>query len=152
MTRLHLQGQETLPGAPALLTALLSDPEALARCVPGVRRTEELGPQQAKLWVNVVWQGREAVIPLELQVTGHDPPALRLSGQGLGHRATLGFSVRLGNSDGPHTHCEWKAEGQVTGPATLLSRRAIQAGAEQLIRRTIRNLRSELEQRAGLLA
>jgi carbon monoxide dehydrogenase subunit G len=144
---MKLAGQYILPAPPAKVWALLTDPERLAKLLPGCERLEPDGPDRFKAAVKfgtAAISGKYAGI---LEFAEKKPPKsmrMKLSGKGLSGFVDGAGQVEL-SEKGHQTELRYTGEAQVGGMIASVGQRMIEAAAKKIVDRFFAAAAEELK-------
>ncbi|MCY3836996.1 MAG: carbon monoxide dehydrogenase subunit G [Anaerolineaceae bacterium] len=158
---MQLNGQHEFNAAPPVVWAVLHDPEAIARALPGVQLLEAIEGEanafraQARLQVAAIGGSYRG----ELRLSELDRPRsyrMKVQGEGQNSRFHGDVSVQLSEmaavsqtagSQTAGTRLEWQADAQVSGLLARVGQRLIKATAQMMSKRFFAALGEELPQR-----
>ncbi|WP_353171144.1 xanthine dehydrogenase family protein molybdopterin-binding subunit [Paracandidimonas soli] len=128
---LSASGEVKLVAPPEAVFAVLLDPEALARVIPGCHKLQEIGPHRYRADVTVGVGMVKARYSAEVTLSELDPPnSLRLSGKGLSSMGAASGSgmVKLDAEDGG-TRLRYDYEAEVSGKVAAVGGRMLEGAA-----------------------
>jgi carbon monoxide dehydrogenase subunit G len=132
---MKLSGQYTLPAPPAKVWALLTDPDRLAKLLPGCERLDPDGPDRFKAAVKFGIAAISGKYAGSLEFFEKKPPRsmrMRLSGKGL-----PGFVDGMGQVElaqkGGQTELRYTGEAQVGGMIAAVGQRMIEGAARKIV-------------------
>ena len=132
---MKLSGQYTLPAPPAKVWALLTDPDRLAKLLPGCERLDPDGPDRFKAAVKFGIAAISGKYAGTLAFSEKKPPRsmrMRLSGKGL-----PGFVDGMGHVEleekGGQTELRYTGEAQVGGMIAAVGQRMIEGAARKIV-------------------
>lgn len=153
--KLSYSGQEQVRASPAVVWAFVQDPERVARCLPDVQEVIVHDARHMDVTVRVGVGLIRGTFRLSAEVQSGEPDNrvdVRVRGGGLGNALDLTASATvMDNGDGTST-LNWTGATHLRGPVARASARLLETHVQHLIRRTLQNLRREVETSAGLLA
>jgi 2-furoyl-CoA dehydrogenase large subunit len=144
---LSAQGEVRLPAAPADVYAVLMDPAALARVIPGCSALVPEGEHRYRADVTVGVGMIKARYAAQVSLTDlHPPHSLRLSGTGISSAGTAkGSGVVTLEPDGSGTRLRYDYEAEVSGKVAAVGSRMLE-GAARIV---LRQLFDQLGRQAG---
>jgi carbon monoxide dehydrogenase subunit G len=132
---MKLAGQYILPAPPAQVWALLTDPERLAKLLPGCERLDPDGPDRFKAAVKFGIAAISGKYTGTLEFAEKKPPKsmrMKLSGKGL-----PGFVDGVGHVElaekGGQTELRYTGEAQVGGMIAAVGQRMIEGAAKKIV-------------------
>ena len=128
---LSASGEVRLAAPPEAVFAVLLDPEALARVIPGCHKLQEIGAHRYRADVTVGVGMVKARYSAEVTLSELDPPnSLRLSGKGLSSMGAASGSgmVKLDAEDGG-TRLRYDYEAEVSGKVAAVGGRMLEGAA-----------------------
>ena len=132
---MKLSGQYTLPGPPAKVWALLTDPDHLAKLLPGCERLDPDGPDRFKTAVKFGIAAISGKYTGTLEFFEKKPPGsmrMRLSGKGLSGFVDGTGHVELAEKGG-QTELRYTGEAQVGGMIAAVGQRMIEGAARKIV-------------------
>jgi 2-furoyl-CoA dehydrogenase large subunit len=144
---LSAQGEVRLPAAPADVYAVLMDPAALAKVIPGCSALIPAGEHRYRADVTVGVGIIKARYAAQVSLTDlHPPHSLRLSGTGISSAGTAkGSGVVTLEPDGSGTRLRYDYEAEVSGKVAAVGSRMLE-GAARIV---LRQLFDQLGRQAG---
>ncbi|GAA4333224.1 molybdopterin-dependent oxidoreductase [Pigmentiphaga soli] len=139
---LTAQGEILLPAPPEAIFAVLLDPAALARVVPGCNALEETGPNRYRADVTVGVGMIKARYAAEIALSELDPPRrLRLAGSGLSSMgAARGSGLVTLEPAGGGTLLRYDYEAEVSGKVAAVGGRMLEGAARIILRQLFEQL------------
>jgi carbon monoxide dehydrogenase subunit G len=144
---MKLAGQYILPAPPAKVWALLTDPERLAKLLPGCERLEPDGPDRFKAAVKFGIAAISGKYAGTLEFAEKKPPKsmrMKLSGKGLSGFVDGAGQVEL-SEKGHQTELRYTGEAQVGGMIASVGQRMIEAAAKKIVDRFFAAAAEELK-------
>jgi uncharacterized protein len=144
---MKLAGQYILPAPPAKVWALLTDPERLAKLLPGCERLEPDGPDRFKAAVKFGIAAISGKYAGTLEFAEKKPPKsmrMKLSGKGLSGFVDGAGQVEL-SEKGNQTELRYTGEAQVGGMIASVGQRMIEAAAKKIVDRFFAAAAEELK-------
>jgi 2-furoyl-CoA dehydrogenase large subunit len=139
---LAMSGTVELPATPEQVYAVLLDPAALAKVIPGCHALEQVGPNHYRADVTIGIGLVKARYAAEIQLSDLDPPhALSLGGKGespLGSAEGAG-RIRLGPS-GSGTRLSYDYSAAVSGKVAAVGGRMLEGAAKIVLRQLFEQL------------
>ena len=132
---MKLSGQYILPAPPAKVWALLTDPNRLAKLLPGCERLDPDGPDRFKAAVKfgiAAISGKYAGI---LEFAEKNPPKsmrMKISGKGIPGFVDGTGHVELAEKDG-QTELRYTGDAQVGGMIAAVGQRMIEGAAKKIV-------------------
>ncbi|OZI67252.1 xanthine dehydrogenase family protein molybdopterin-binding subunit [Bordetella genomosp. 11] len=144
---LSAQGEVRLDAPPDKVFAVLLDPQALARVIPGCNALTPIGEHRYRADVTVGVGMIKARYAAEVALSELDPPrSLRLAGTGLSSVGTAqGSGLVTLHAEGAGTRLTYDYEAQVSGKVAAVGSRMLEGAA----RVVLRQLFEQLGQQAG---
>jgi carbon monoxide dehydrogenase subunit G len=132
---MKLAGQYLLPASPAKVWALLTDPNRLAKLLPGCERLDPDGPDRFKAAVNFGIAAISGKYAGTIEFAEKNPPnsmRMKLSGKGI-----PGFVDGVGHIEltekGGQTELRYTGEAQVGGMIASVGQRMIEGAARKIV-------------------
>ena len=132
---MKLAGQYILPASPAKVWALLTDPNRLAKLLPGCERLDSDGPDRFKAAVKFGIAAISGKYAGTIEFAEKNPPnsmRMRLSGKGI-----PGFVDGVGHIEltekGGQTELRYTGEAQVGGMIASVGQRMIEGAARKIV-------------------
>ena len=144
---MKLSGQYILPAPPAKVWALLTDPERLAKLLPGCERLEPDGPDRFKAAVKFGIAAISGKYAGTLEFAEKKPPKsmrMKLSGKGLSGFVDGAGQVEL-SEKGHQTELRYTGEAQVGGMIASVGQRMIEGAAKKIVDRFFAAAAEELK-------
>jgi carbon monoxide dehydrogenase subunit G len=132
---MKLSGQYTLPAPPGEVWALLTDPDRLAKLLPGCERLDPDGPDRFKAAVKFGIGAISGKYAGTLNFFEKNPPRsmrVRLSGKGLPGFLDGTGRVELAEKGG-QTELRYTGEAQVGGMIAAVGQRMIEGAARKIV-------------------
>ncbi len=132
---MKLSGSALLPGTPDEVWALLTDPDRLAKLLPGCERLEPDGPERYKAVIQFALAAISGKFSGGVEFAEKKPPrSLRLKVEG---RGTPGFlkgegQLELAEKSG-QTEVRYTGEAQVGGMIAAVGQRMVELSARKMI-------------------
>jgi carbon monoxide dehydrogenase subunit G len=145
-----LDGVLTLPGAPAAVWALLTDPARLARLLPGCRRLDPDGPDRFKAAVKFGIAAISGNYAGSLEFAEKRPPrslVMKLDGKGLPGFVKGQGRIELLSKDG-QTEVRYSGEAQVGGMIAGVGQRMLEGAARRIVQQFFEAAAAELKSAA----
>lgn len=139
---LSARGEITLPATPEAVFAVLLDPKALARVIPGCHALEETAPHRYRADVTVGVGMIKARYAAEVSLSDLDPPRrLRLAGSGISSMGSARGEglVTLSATDGG-TLLKYDYEAEVSGKVAAVGARMLEGAAKIVLRQLFEQL------------
>jgi carbon monoxide dehydrogenase subunit G len=132
---MKLAGQYILPASPAKVWALLTDPNRLAKLLPGCERLDPDGPDRFKAAVKFGIAAISGKYAGTIEFAEKNPPysmRMKLSGKGI-----PGFVDGVGHIElaekGGQTELRYTGEAQVGGMIASVGQRMIEGAARKIV-------------------
>jgi carbon monoxide dehydrogenase subunit G len=132
---MKLAGQYILPALPAKVWALLTDPDRLAKLLPGCERLDPDGPDRFKAAVKFGIAAISGKYAGTIEFAEKNPPKsmrMKLSGKGI-----PGFVDGVGHIElaekGGQTELRYTGEAQVGGMIASVGQRMIEGAARKIV-------------------
>jgi carbon monoxide dehydrogenase subunit G len=132
---MKLAGQYLLPASPAKVWALLTDPNRLAKLLPGCERLDPDGPDRFKAAVKFGIAAISGKYAGTIEFAEKNPPnsmRMKLSGKGI-----PGFVDGVGHIElaekGGQTELRYTGEAQVGGMIASVGQRMIEGAARKIV-------------------
>jgi carbon monoxide dehydrogenase subunit G len=132
---MKLSGQYTLPAPPAKVWGLLTNPDRLAKLLPGCERLDPDGPDRFKAAVKFGIAAISGKYAGTLEFSEKKPPRsmrMRLSGKGLPGFVEGTGQVELAEKGG-QTELRYTGEAQVGGMVAAVGQRMIAGAARKIV-------------------
>ena len=142
---MKISGTYTLPFPRERAFALMQDPEALSRAIPGCESLERIGPDEYKMKMKMVFASLSGAFEGKVRISDSAPPdRFRLIVEGSGR---IGFmkgegSLRLAAVEGG-TEVSYDGDAQVGGTMAAVGQRLIDGTAKMMIKRFFEKLAAE---------
>ena len=149
---MNLSGTALLPGSPAAVWDLLTDPVRLARLLPGCERLDPDGPDRYKAAVKLGIAAISGKYVGTLEFAEKKPPQsllLKLNGKGLPGFMTAEGRVELAPKGAAETEVHYSGEAQVGGVIASVGQRMIEATARKIVQDFFRSAAQELSASAS---
>ena len=148
---MNLSGAVTLPGAPPQVWALLTDPQRLARLLPGCERLDPDGPARYKAVVKFGVAAISGKYAGSLQFSELKPPhslTLQLDGRGLPGFVHGQAHIELLRKT-PGTELRYTGQAQVGGIIATVGQRLLEAAARKIVKQFFDSAATELASKAA---
>jgi uncharacterized protein len=145
-----LDGAVILPGAPAAVWALLTDPARLARLLPGCQRLDPGGPDRYKASVKFGIAAISGSYAGSLEFAEKQPPrslVMKLDGKGLPGFVKGQGRIELLARDA-QTEVRYSGEAQVGGMIAGVGQRMLEGAARRIMRQFFEAAAAELKSAA----
>jgi len=132
---MKLTGQYTLPAPPEKVWALLTDPERLAKLLPGCERLEPDGPDRFKAAVKfglAAISGKYAGTLEFAEKKPHTSMVMKISGKGLPGFVDGSGRIELAGKNG-ETEVRYTGDAQVGGMIASVGQRMIEGAAKKIV-------------------
>src|SRR6266446_6909762 len=132
---MKLAGQYILPASPAKVWALLTDPNRLAKLLPGCERLDPDGPDRYKAAVKFGIAAISGKYAGSVEFSRKKPPhslSLKLDGHGLPGFVRAEGSIAL-SAQGQRTEVRYSGEAQVGGMIASVGQRMLEAAARKIV-------------------
>lgn len=139
---MKISGTQTLPFPPDQSYALLQDPEALARAIPGCESLEPIGENEYRMKMKMVLAAFSGAFDGKVRISEQQPPSsFRLDVEGTGKIGFLrGGGVLKLEPTGEETSVHYDGEVQVGGTIAAVGQRLIEGTAKSMIKRFFEKL------------
>ena len=131
---MNLDGSAVLHGSPDRVWALLTDPEVLARTIPGCGTLQRTGDDAYRMDVTVGVGAIRGTYAGEVRLTDQQPPSsyvMHASGAGAPGNVRAKVAIGLAPSD-EGTTLTWSADAVVGGPVAGVGQRMITGVAKRM--------------------
>ena len=144
---MKLHGSHVLPGTRAQVWELLTDPERLAKCLPGCEALEEEGPNRYKVKVKFGLAAVTGSYAGAVELSEKKPPeSLRLRVEGKGVPGFMKGEGRLALVEKKgQTEVRYEGEAQVGGMVASVGQRMIEGAARRIIEQFFQNAAAQLK-------
>ena len=132
---MKLAGQYVLPASPAKVWALLTDPNRLAKLLPGCERLDPDGPDRFKAAVKFGIAAISGKYAGTIEFAEKKPPKsirMKLSGKGVPGFVDGVGHIELAGKDG-QTELRYTGEAQVGGMIASVGQRMIEGAARKIV-------------------
>ena len=132
---MKLAGQYILPASPAKVWALLTDPNRLAKLLPGCERLDPDGPDRFKAAVKFGIAAISGKYAGTIEFAEKKPPTsmrMKLSGKGIPGFVDGVGHIELGEKGG-QTELRYTGEAQVGGMIASVGQRMIEGAARKIV-------------------
>lgn len=142
---MKISGTYTLPFPRERAFALMQDPEALSRAIPGCEGLDRIGPDEYKMKMKMVLASLSGAFEGKVRITDSLPPeSFRLIVEGSGR---IGFmkgdgTLTLAAAEGG-TEVSYDGDAQVGGTMAAVGQRLIDGTAKMMIKRFFEKLAAE---------
>ena len=143
---MKVSGSYVLPGKPEQVWALLTDPERLAKCLPGCYRLEPDGPDRYKAAVNFALAAISGKYAGSLEFADKKPPRslqMRLDGKGVPGFMQGEGQLELIDKHG-QTELRYSGEAKVGGMIAAVGQRMIDVAARKMIQQFFESVAAQL--------
>lgn len=139
---MKISGSQTLPFPPDQTYALMQDPEALARAIPGCESLERIGDNEYRMKMKMALAAFSGAFDGKVRISEQQPPSsFRLDVEGSGKAGFLkGGGVLKLEPSGSETVVNYEGEVQVGGTIAAVGQRLIEGTARSMIRRFFEKL------------
>jgi carbon monoxide dehydrogenase subunit G len=147
----NLSGTVTLPADPQQVWSLLTDPQRLARLLPGCERLDPDGPHRFRAAVKFGVAAISGKYAGTLELSQLKPPhslAIGFDGRGLPGFVKGRARIELLRK-GPATELHYSGEAQVGGMMATVGQRLLEAAARKIVQQFFDAAASELESTAS---
>lgn len=133
---MKLQGSHLLPAKPQEVWNLLTDPERLAKCLPGCERLEPLGNSRYSVVLKLGLAAISGSYRGSVELTDLDPPkSYRMKVEGKGAAGFMRGEGRIELSEKRgKTEVRYEGEAHVGGMIAAVGQRMIEAAARRILR------------------
>ena len=148
---MKVQGRRLLPGTPEQVWALLTDPERLAKSLPGCERLEADGPDRFRATLNFALAAISGTYSGTVELSEKKPPRslrMRLAGKGVPGFVNGDGRLELLEDKG-QTEVRYEGEAQVGGMIAAVGSRMMEAAARKLIEQFFERAAAQLRASAG---
>lgn len=134
---MKLSGSQNLSAPPQKVWDALTDPELLARCLPGTERLEPAGPDRYKAVVGFALAAISGKYNGSLEFAHKKPPqslTLKIEGKGTpGFMKGEGRVTLAPSEDGKRTELRYEGDAQVGGMIAAVGQRMIEVAARKIV-------------------
>jgi carbon monoxide dehydrogenase subunit G len=151
---MKLSGQYILPAAPAKVWALLTDPNRLAKLLPGCERLDPDGPDRFKAAVKFGIAAISGKYAGTLEFADKKPPQsmrMKLSGKGIPGFVDGTGQIEL-TEKGGQTELRYTGEAQVGGMIAAVGQRMMEGAARKIVDQFFAAAAEELKRNKDSLA
>jgi carbon monoxide dehydrogenase subunit G len=127
---------------------MITDPQQVAGCMPGVQKVEVRSPEDFEAVVRVGVSFVRGDFILHFRVIEKVPPErtrLKVHGRGMGSAIDTEIVVTLAGGTGDGTSMKWEADAAVSGKIASLGQRLMESQAEKIITQFFECFREKLE-------
>jgi carbon monoxide dehydrogenase subunit G len=139
---LKISGSHTLPLPQEQAYALMLDPEALARAIPGCESLEKIGENEYKMKMKMALAAISGAFEGKVRIVNQTPPSgFRLEVEGTGKIGFVngGGDLKLTPAEGG-TEVSFEGDVQVGGTIAAVGQRLIDVTSKSMIKRFFENL------------
>lgn len=139
---MKIAGSHTLPFPPAQAYALMQDPAALARAIPGCESLEQIGENEYRMKMKMVLAAFSGAFDGKVRISEQQPPSsfrLDVEGSGKFGFVTGGGVIKL-EPAGDETSVAFDGDVQVGGTIAAVGQRLVEGTAKTMIRKFFSNL------------
>ena len=144
---MKLEGRYTLPAPPEKVWALLTDPQRLAKLLPGCERLDPDGPDRFKAAVKFAIAAISGKYAGTLEFADKKPPhsmRMKLSGKGIPGFVDGEGRVELAENNG-QTELHYSGQAQVGGMIAAVGQRMIEGVARKIVDQFFADAAAELK-------
>ena len=144
---MKLEGRYTLPAPPEKVWALLTDPQRLAKLLPGCERLDPDGPDRFKAAVKFAIAAISGKYAGTLEFADKKPPhsmRMKLSGKGIPGFVDGEGRVELAEKNG-QTELRYSGQAQVGGMIAAVGQRMIEGVARKIVDQFFADAAAELK-------
>lgn len=144
---MKLEGRYTLPAPPAKVWALLTDPQRLAKLLPGCERLDSDGPDRFKAAVKFAIAAISGRYAGTLEFADKNPPhsmRMKLSGKGIPGFVDGEGRLELTEKNG-QTELHYSGQAQVGGMIAAVGQRMIEGVARKIVDQFFADAAAELK-------
>jgi uncharacterized protein len=140
-----ISGSQSLAAPPEKVYALMQNPDALARAIPGCESLEKIGEDEYRMQMKMALASFSGAFEGKVRITDQNPPqSFRLIVEGSGKLGFMkgdGLLKLAANGDG--TEVSYEGDAQVGGTMAAVGQRLIDGTAKMLIKRFFEKLGEE---------
>lgn len=132
---MKLAGEYTLPGSPEKVWELLTDPNRLAKLLPGCERLDSDGPDRFKAAIKLGIAAITGKYAGTVEFSEKEPPRsmrMKISGKGMPGFVDGSGHVELKGKNG-ETHLRYTGDAQVGGMIASVGQRMIEGAAKKIV-------------------
>jgi len=146
--RLHFEGvfEATVPVS--RVYALVTDPEEVAGCMPGLQKVDVKSPDEFDAVVRVGVSFIRGDFALRFRSIEKKPMSgakLAVHGTGLGSAVDMEITLAMSAGDNGGCSMRWRADANVNGKVASLGQRLMESQAEKIIREFFECFRQKLQ-------
>lgn len=144
---MKVQGTASLPGKREQVWDLLTDPERLAKCLPGAERLEPDGPDRYKVAMKFGIAAFSGKFQGSVELAEKKPPEslkMRVEGRGAPGFMKGEGTISLREKSGA-TEVKYEGEAQVGGVIASVGQRMIEAASKKIMRQFFDAAAAELK-------
>ncbi len=133
---MKISGSYTIRAARDVVFARLTDPQAIASCLPGVENLNQVAPDQYEMAMTVAIGPVKGTFQGKIQLADVDPPAsyrMAVEGQGKPGFARGVGSVQLRAVDDQTTEITYEGDVELGGPFAGVAQRMLGGVAKRMI-------------------
>jgi len=140
-----ISGSHTLAAPPEKVYALMQNPGALARAIPGCESLEKIGEDEYRMKMKMALASFSGAFEGKVRITDQNPPqSFRLIVEGSGKLGFMkgdGLLKLVAGGDG--TEVSYEGDAQVGGTMAAVGQRLIDGTAKMLIKKFFEKLAEE---------
>jgi uncharacterized protein len=145
---LHFEGVFMVSARREHVFGVISDPNQVARCIPGLRRLDVKSAEEFDAVVGVGVAIITGELSMHFSAVEKNPPSrfkLLAHGTGLGSAVDVEMVTELADAEGGGMLMKWTADATVSGKLASLGQGLMKSQAEKIIRQLFDCLRNKLE-------
>jgi carbon monoxide dehydrogenase subunit G len=146
--KMTLSGVEQVQAELALVSAFVTDPDRVGRCLPDLQELTVVDAQHFVAFVKIGVGPIRGKFKMEVELgalTESGELAMKLKGSGMGNGLAMSSSMKLIAATPGQTELHWSAEASVSGPLASIGGRLLEGQAKKTTEALFANIRQALE-------
>ena len=145
---MRFEGQFDTRASESRVYSLVTDPEQVAGCMPGLQKVDVKSPDEFDAMVSVGVSFIRGDFTLHFRTVEKEPASgakFAIHGTGLGSAVDMEIALAISSGKDGGASMKWQADAKVNGKIASLGQRLMEAQAERIIREFFDCLRQKLE-------
>jgi len=147
--KMHFEGVFDTGVSESIVYALVTDPNEVAGCMPGLQKLDIKSPDEFHAVVRVGVSFIRGDFALRFRSIETEPPShvkYAVHGTGLGSAVDMEIALAISTGKDGGASMRWQADATVSGKVASLGQRLMEAQAEKIIKEFFDCFREKLEQ------